>query len=148
MMMDGLMEMLTMIARLFGLIILLGISVSSAYAAEVLSAPEALERMQSGELILIDIRSPGEWKESDIATSAILLSIHEDGFLTGLEKIQAENPGKQIALICATGGRSARIQNELEKRNLGSVIDVSEGMFGNGRGEGWIKRGLPITKIQ
>ena len=137
-----------MIARLFGFIMLLGLSLSSAYSAEVLSAPEALERMQSGELILIDIRSPGEWKESGIAASAIPLSIHEDGFLTGLEKIQAENPGKQIALICATGGRSARIQNELEKRNLGSVIDVSEGMFGNGRGAGWIKRGLPITKIQ
>lgn len=137
-----------MIARLLGFLMLASLGIGNALAAEIISAPEALEKMQSGELVLIDIRSPGEWRESGIAASAVPLSIHEDGFLAGLEKVRSENPGKQIALICATGGRSARIQNELEKRNLGSVIDVSEGMFGNARGEGWLKRGFPTTKIK
>lgn len=137
-----------MITRLLVLVSFLFFTQSAVIAGEIISAPQAFEKMQSGDLVLIDIRSPQEWKESGIAISAIPLSIHEKGFLEGLEKIKLENPGKQIAMICATGGRSARIQEELEKRNLGTVIDVSEGMFGNSRGEGWLKRGLPITKIQ
>jgi rhodanese-related sulfurtransferase len=138
----------SMVARIFAIIIMLSLNVSSVFASEIISAPKALEKIQSGELVLIDIRSPAEWKESGIAEPAIPISMHEAGFLEGLEKVRAENPGKQIALICATGGRSAHIQSELEKRNLGSVIDLSEGMFGNGRGAGWLKRGLPIKQFQ
>ena len=115
-------------------------------AAESISAPEALSKVEAGELVLIDIRRPSEWAESGMASVATPLSMHEKGFLEGLEAIKQQNPGKQIALICATGGRSAFLQKELEKRGLGSTIDVSEGMFGNGQAPGWLKRGLPTRK--
>ncbi len=129
-------------------IILLLISVTLTFAAETISAPTALEKATSGDLILIDIRRPSEWRESGIASLAVPLSMHERGFLEGLEKIRAANPGKDVALICATGGRTAFLQKELAKRGLGSVIDVSEGMFGNGKAPGWLKRGLPVKAFQ
>ena len=117
-----------------------------AFAETWISADQALEQSKAQEIVLIDIRSPSEWKESGLAETAVALSMHERGFLEGLEKIRTENPGKEIALICATGGRTAFIQRELERRNLGTVIDVSEGMFGNPRGKGWIAKGLPVKK--
>ena len=118
-----------------------------AFAAQTLSAPEALAKAEAGELLLIDIRRPSEWRESGIASVATPLSMHENGFIEGLEKIRAANPGKEIALICATGGRSAFLQKELTKRGLGATVDVSEGMFGNGNAPGWLKRGLPLRQI-
>jgi len=123
---------------------LLGLSTMLSMAGEQLSAPKALEKAQAGELVLIDIRRPSEWKESGIASIAIPLSMHENGFLEGLAKIKQANSGKKIALICATGGRSAYLQSELEKRGLGTTIDITEGMFGNGQAPGWLKRGLPL----
>ena len=119
----------------------------TAFAAQTLSAPEALAKAEAGELVLIDIRRPSEWRESGIASVATPLSMHEKGFIEGLEKIMAANPGKEIALICATGGRSAFLQKELTKRGLGSSLDVSEGMFGNGNAPGWLKRGLPLRQL-
>ena len=124
--------------------ILLGLSTMLSMAGEQLSAPTALKKAQAGELVLIDIRRPSEWKESGIASIAIPLSMHENGFLEGLAKIKQANSGKKIALICATGGRSAYLQSELEKRGLGTTIDITEGMFGNGQAPGWLKRGLPL----
>lgn len=119
-----------------------------AQAAEQIAADEALRRAEAGTLVLVDIRKPSEWRESGMASVAEPLSMHEAGFLEGLERIRAENGGKEIALICATGGRSAFLQRELEKRGLGSVIDVSEGMFGNGAAPGWLRRGLPVKAYQ
>ena len=113
-------------------------------AQAILSAPQALEKVQAGEIILLDIRSPQEWKETGIASVAIPLSMHERGFLEGLNKIRQENADKEIALICATGGRTNYLQRELKKRGLGDTIDISEGMMGNGQNVGWIKRGLPV----
>jgi rhodanese-related sulfurtransferase len=122
---------------------LFAITVSSL-AAEQMSAPEVFERAQNGEVLLIDVRRPSEWKESGVASVAVPLSMHETGFLEGLAALREANVGKRIALICATGGRTAFLQEELAKRGLGTAIDVSEGMFGNGAAPGWIRRGLPL----
>ena len=133
--------------RLSIALVVLFFSTILALAADTLSAPTAYERANSGNLVLIDIRRPSEWRDSGIASVAIPLSMHENGFLEGLEKIRAANPGKDVALICATGGRTAFLQKELAKRGLGPVIDVSEGMFGNGKAAGWLKRGLPVKTL-
>ena len=127
-------------------IVIFAVSGAATFASGLISAQEAYAKSKANEIVLIDIRSPAEWKESGIAETAIAISMHEKGFLEGLEKVRKENPNKEIALICATGGRTHFVQNELKKRNLGSVIDVSEGMFGNKRGPGWIAQQLPIKK--
>ncbi len=117
-----------------------------ASAQSILSAPQAMEKISSGSLVLIDIRTPQEWKQSGIPEPAIPLSLQDRQFIPKLNRIRSENPNKEIAIICAVGGRTAFVQREMTRRKLGTVIDVSEGMMGNKRGQGWIKRGLPLRK--
>lgn len=135
------------LAIIFALVSMLAFQ-SQAHSSELMSAKTAYEQSKADTLVLIDIRSRQEWEDTGIAETAIPLSMHEKGFLEGYNKIKSENPGKQIALICATGGRTNFIQSELRKRNLGAVIDVSEGMMGNQRGKGWIALGLPMKKFE
>lgn len=120
-----------------------------AYAdAPVLSAPVAFEKLSSGDLIVLDIRSLQEWKQSGVAKGAFPVSMHAADFPQRLQSILPNYDAKQVALICATGGRSAHITNILEKSGIEGVIDVSEGMFGNGVTPGWIARGLPIVSSE
>ena len=99
-------------------------------------------------MILLDIRTPEEWKETGIASAAIPLTMHNKEFLNGFQKIVQDNPEKKIGIICATGGRTLWLQSELAKRGLGPVIDVSEGMMGSRAGPGWIARGLALKKVK
>ncbi len=116
-------------------------------AAEQISAPDALKAVEAGTMVLLDIRTPEEWKETGIASVAIPLTMHNREFLNGFQKIVSENPDKKIAIICATGVRTQWLQAELAKRGLTPVVDVSEGMMGNRSGPGWIARGMALKKV-
>ncbi len=112
-----------------------------------MSAPQAYELTKKNELLLVDIRSRQEWHESGVAETAYPISMHEAGFLEKLAELQQSNPGKPVGIICATGGRTEWLQRELDRRGITNIIDISEGMFGNGSEPGWLKRGLPTRKF-
>ncbi len=114
----------------------------------VMTAPQAYKSATGKELVLVDIRDPQEWKETGIATVAHPISMHQSGFLQKLDKLIGGNKAQKIALICATGARSAYIQAELKKRGFLNTISVAEGMLGGPNGTGWIPRGLPVKKIK
>ncbi len=113
----------------------------------ILSAPEALSRLEAGEMVLIDIRSPDEWAETGVAEGAWPVSMHEKDFATRLQEILSAYSPDRIALICATGGRTEYVTKVLRQNGITGVADVSEGMMGNGRGAGWIERGMSVTDI-
>lgn len=113
-----------------------------------MTAPEAQKAAQAKEIVLLDIRTPQEWQETGIATTAHPVSMHQRGFLEKLDKLIGGDKSKNIALICATGARSAYIQKELQKRGYSNVISVAEGMLGGPNGKGWIPRGLPVKKVK
>lgn len=142
------MQRRTLLIAGFSLFALSPFAAVSSSKAKSISAPQAKAGVESGELVLIDIRSREEWKETGIAEMAIPMSMHEAGFLEKFTDLKSENPDKTIAMICATGGRTKWLQAELKKRKLGDTIDVSEGMMGNGKALGWIKRGLPIKTFK
>ena len=85
--------------------------------------------------------------ESGVAEGAWPVSMHTPDFPKQLQAILAQHPPEHIGLICATGGRSAYVTEVLARNGLPGVIDVSEGMFGNGQGAGWIARGLPTVTV-
>jgi rhodanese-related sulfurtransferase len=132
--------------------LLLGFSILmttvSANAAQTMTAPQALSAVESGQMVLLDIRSPEEWRETGIAAIATPLTMHNQEFLNGFQKIVEANPDKEIGIICATGGRTQWLQAELAKRGLKPVIDISEGMMGSKAGPGWIARKLGMKKVQ
>ncbi len=91
---------------------LVGVLVSGPAFADhrVMTADEAKERLESGQMMLIDVRSPQEWRQTGIAKGARTVTIHNPGGLPGfVEAVKAEVGGdfdKGIAVICARGNRS------------------------------------------
>ena len=115
----------------------------------VISAPEAFAKAKAGELVLIDVRSPAEWRESGIPAQALPIALNQAG---GVEAFQRAvlaavkgNRDQPIAVICACGGRSRQAQRLLEQAGFTQVQDISEGMLGHDDLPGWIKRGLPVV---
>lgn len=115
-------------------------------ASERVSAAQAAALAQSGDVVLIDIRTPAEWKETGVPASAFANSMHVPGFLERLNERMSGNKEAAIALICAHGNRSSWLSGELRKRGYKNIYDVSEGMLGSGAGPGWLARKLPVTK--
>jgi rhodanese-related sulfurtransferase len=119
-------------------------------ADDKISAPQAYAAVQAGTLLLIDVRSPREWKETGVPAGAKLVTIHNprgaNGFLEDILKAAGGDKTKSIALICAVGNRSSRGKRFLEARGFTNVHDVSEGMFGRGELPGWVARKLPVRK--
>ena len=101
-----------------------------------------------GEILLIDIRAESEWKQTGVAPQAITLSMHQAGgvpaFENALTQLLNGDKDKPIALICAGGVRSAKLQRYLQQRGFTQVVDVVEGMQGGLFTDGWIDHQLPV----
>ncbi len=120
--------------------------VQAANQPQVLSAEEAYKQAQAGKILLIDIRDPQEWRETGVPRGAYLISLSDRSFLKKLVNLTAGDKTAPIAVICATGSRSSWLQKQLKRLGYRNVIDVSEGMIGNRRGVGWLRKGLPVDK--
>jgi rhodanese-related sulfurtransferase len=133
---------------LAGLALALFVTTSAVFAEpRKINAQEEYSAMQNKKVIILDIRSPDEWAETGLAKGAWPVSMHDASFVPNLQKIVARYPRVPIALICATGGRSNYIADVLLKSGLDGVIDIPEGMFGNGKAPGWTARNLPIQDV-
>ncbi len=128
-------------------LLLLG-SLTNALAAQIMTAQEASKLSQTGEILLIDIRRPEEWKQTGVAQSAVLNSMHEPGFIARLDILTKGDKSQPVALICARGNRSTWLTGELEKRGYENIINVTEGMLGSNDQNGWLRAQLPIRKIE
>jgi len=109
------------------------------------SAKRTRSALQNDTAILLDIRSREEWQETGVAKHAWPISMHEKRFPERLFAAQRLAGNRTVALICATGGRTATVMNALQRSGYSGFVDVSEGMLGNRRGKGWIAAGFPIV---
>jgi len=120
----------------------------SQAAGPQLSPPEALDMTNKGELTLIDVRTPMEWRQTGVAPMAHRIDMHNpkgpDGFAQAVLQAVDGDRSAPIGLICRTGNRSRHMQQELISRGFTHVYDVKEGMMGNSNGPGWIRLGLPV----
>ena len=108
-----------------------------------LTVENALAEAEAGNIYLIDIRRPDEWEKTGVASPAIPLDMRRDDFETVLQSIFDANGERPVALICARGVRSDRMNQRLEAAGFTNVLDVPEGMLGSGAGPGYLKRDLP-----
>ena len=87
-----------------------------AFAATGLemSAPDALAQLKAGKLILVDIRTPDEWKQTGVAQGAVRLDMQHPkgapGFMDDLLKLTKGDKNAPVALICRTGNRTTQVQ--------------------------------------
>lgn len=120
----------------------------AAQDVTLMEAPEAHEKALKGEIVLIDIRTPEEWKQTGVPASAHAISMHQNAqtFISELLNAAAGDSEKPIAVICRTGSRSTALAAPLAKAGFPNVINVAEGVVGGPRGPGWTKRGLPLRQ--
>jgi rhodanese-related sulfurtransferase len=108
-----------------------------AFAATGLevSAPDALAQLKAGKLILVDIRTPDEWKQTGVAQGAMRLDMQHPkgapGFMDDLLKLTKGDKNAPVALICRTGNRTTQVQRYLEAQGFTQVFNVREGMAGS-----------------
>ena len=139
-------------APMAGFMMLMGtLALATAAAAGeggVIAADAAAERATAGEILVIDVRSPREWRQTGVPKGSRQVTIHDPGGLPGfVEAVKVALGGdlkRPIAVICATGNRSTLAQRLLARAGFTRVLNIKEGMLGGANGPGWLPRGLPV----
>ncbi len=121
-----------------------------ALAEPDMSAPQALAAAQAGKVRLIDIRTPGEWRETGVAPGAGRVDFYRGPEVLARYILQEAKGDKDapIALICRTGNRTTHAQKYLMSLGYTRIYNVKEGMKGSAAGPGWLSRGLPVEPCQ
>ena len=104
-----------------------------------------LEELLAKGTRIVDIRTPGEWKQTGtIEGSARLMAFDEKrrfnpGF--GRQLAAIAGPGEDVILICRTGNRSLVLARALsEDAGYTGIINVTDGI------KRWIDEGNPVVK--
>jgi rhodanese-related sulfurtransferase len=143
---------LSYLFRHVGGLLLLGACLLSSVRAEsptVITPAEAYAKVKAGELVLIDIRTPGEWQQSGIPEHALHIDFRQEGGSAAFERAVLDavkgDRNRSIALICASGNRSRQAKQLLEQAGFTQVQDVDGGVMGRDSRTGWIHQGLPMA---
>jgi rhodanese-related sulfurtransferase len=114
---------------------------------ELIAADRAMRLTMSGEIVVVDVRSPQEWQQTGVPAGARLVTIHQPdgliGFINAMGDTLGEDRDRPIALICARGNRSSVASSALAQAGYTQVYNIREGMLGSPDGPGWLARGLP-----
>lgn len=121
-------------------------ALSETVVGDSVDAPTAHRLASEGKLLLVDIRRPDEWEKTGSGEGATRLDMRREDFIAELDKMTGGDRGKPVALICARGVRSSRMNNRLVEAGFTNIIDVPEGMLGSKAGPGWLKRSLPVVR--
>jgi rhodanese-related sulfurtransferase len=130
-----------------------GVQPAPGYAGDV-SAQLAFEWMQSGEAVLVDVRTDAEREWVGYVPGAVPLAWKQwpgmamnAGFGEGLKA--AVPMGKKVVLLCRSGVRSVAAARHATELGL-EAYNILEGFEGDadeqgqrGRKGGWRFRGLP-----
>jgi glyoxylase-like metal-dependent hydrolase (beta-lactamase superfamily II)/rhodanese-related sulfurtransferase len=100
---------------------------------ERITVPELHER--ASELQILDVRERDEWEDGHIPDSVFTPYHDIHGLPNGID------PAQPVAVICASGQRSAVGASLLQRYGARSVLHVVDGGVGT-----WERRGWPITR--
>lgn len=109
----------------------------SAQAKDV-SVQEAAALLQSppGGLLILDVRTPGEFRQGHL-TGARNLDFFGGRFDLDVAALPKDRP---VLLYCRTGQRSAGALEALEQAGIRNILHMNQGI------EAWEKAGLPLEK--
>ncbi len=119
-----------------------------AYAGDNLSVAKAHEQAVAGDIVLIDIRRPDEWRKTGVGIGAQPLDMRRKDFVKALGTLVGGDLDTPVALICARGVRSAKMGRRLSEAGFTRIIDVPEGMLGSRAGPGWLGSDLPTRQYK
>jgi rhodanese-related sulfurtransferase len=95
-------------------------------------------RNQSG-VVVLDVRTPGEFAEGHVA-GAVNLSVAREGSERFDDEVAKLDRDKTYLVYCARGNRSALAANRMSKLGFTHLNDFSGGM------QQWLKEGKPVEK--
>ena len=104
-------------------------------STNTMSVLELKSKLEKGEVLLLDVREPNEWKEEGIMEGA--KCIH---FADLPDKMASLPKDKPIAVTCSVGNRASTAASILEKAGFTNVSNVLGGMTA------WTNLGYPIKK--
>lgn len=85
------------------------------------------EALQGDGVLLVDIRTPGEWQQTGVIEGARLVTYTDpESFLAQVRPHLQE--GQSLALICRSGNRTSRATRQIAGLVDAPVIDVAGGM--------------------
>ena len=99
---------------------------------EQVTPADAADAARRGELIIVDVRQPAEWR-SGVPKGAKLVSLGQLG--SQIDKL----PAGKIAFVCASGHRSNVAARRARKAGR-EVVNVRGGM------RAWVAAGLPTKQ--
>lgn len=100
-----------------------------------ISSPEAKRMIeQNKNVILLDVRTPGEYRQARMKGS-ILIPINE------IERRLQEVPkGRPVIVLCAVGSRSNLVAGFLSGKGFSEVYNMQDGIIG------WSRNGFPVER--
>ncbi len=117
-------------------------SLSAAAGDGDIAADEAYAASKRGELLIVDVRTPTEWRETGIPEGAKTAEFGSSAFVATVSAVVGPDNAKPIAVICRSGNRSTKAAAILSAAGFTNVLNIREGMAGSGAGPGWLRRGL------
>ncbi|AXE66240.1 hypothetical protein BBF93_04025 [Hyphomonas sp. CACIAM 19H1] len=106
-----------------------------------LSAREAHDKLAAGEITLIDVRTPQEWRQTGTAPGAQRITLQGKDFLKQVMHA-AGGFDAPVAFICRSGQRSGQAAAQARAVGFTQVYNVVGGMEGPG---GWLSERLPVS---
>lgn len=125
--------------------LLLAPTIATAADSDKLSVTFAYNATLDEQLIIIDIRTPHEWRRTGIPVGAHGIDMDSQDFFNDLLALANLYPQRKISLISTTGGRSAYLARYLARRGV-HVYDIPGGIIG--KSTSWKSKGLPFKKYR
>ena len=114
-----------------------------------LNLQEAHDSYKDDKIIIVDVRTKKEWKETGIIPNSILLNMHNDSyeenknFVNDLTAFLSKNLNESIAFICASGSRSELVANYFTEKGYKNLSHIPDGIVGKNN-DGWLFLGFPL----
>lgn len=94
-------------------------------------------KSESGDVVLLDVRTPGEIAGGKIAADAVEFDFYEEDFQSNLESL---DKNKKIYVYCKAGGRSSSAAKMLIDKGFKEVYNLNGGITA------WQGSGFELSK--
>jgi rhodanese-related sulfurtransferase len=128
---------------IYRFLLVLCLALTSVQAAEVarITPADAAKLVAEGKAVLVDVREPGEWRQTGVAAPAVLLpkSEFDEGPIGDWPRFLAQVGGREIILYCRSGRRAGQVAAALAAKGLPVA---NAGSF-----TAWQAAGLPVRSF-
>lgn len=114
-----------LIALAISLISLAGCSTSSSVSVTHVDAADFLSQISSGEVIVLDVRTPEEFNAGHLS-GAVNLDVQSGQFETELSKL---DKAATYAIYCRSGRRSTIAAEKMANAGFANIINFNQGGF-------------------